>query len=213
VPRHLRGIIEAIERDCKAFACQRCFAFSILNLDEELSPRGPKLKTELQRDGLSADGYRFALVVSRWNDKLTSRLRDGAIEALSGCGAVPDSIKVFMVPGSFELPLACLKAAQSGMFDAVIALGVVIRGDTPHFDYVAGQAASGIMQASLTTGVPVLFGVITADTEGQAVARTGEKADNKGYEAALSAIEMVNLLRDMGSSTVQGESKVFPHVV
>ncbi|MEO7540056.1 MAG: 6,7-dimethyl-8-ribityllumazine synthase [Pyrinomonadaceae bacterium] len=173
------------------------------------------MKTELKRDELSAGGFRFALVVSKWNDAMTSRLRDGAVEALTASGADSAAIEVFSVPGSFELPLACLKAAQSGGVHAVIALGVVIRGDTPHFDYVAGQAASGIMQVSLTTGVPVLFGVITADTTEQAEARCGSKADNKGYEAALSAIEMVNLLRKMGGSGDRGliDEKVFPHVV
>ena len=154
-------------------------------------------------------------MVSRWNDELTSRLRDGALEALTECGTPSESISIYTVPGSFELPLACLKAAQSGDFDAVIALGIVIRGDTPHFDYVAGQAASGIMNASLSTGIPILFGVITADTLQQAVERSGDKENNKGYEAALSAVEMVNLVRDMGSSRDQGWGKeeVFPHVV
>ena len=173
------------------------------------------MKIEQQRGQLSAAGFRFAIVVSRWNDRLTSRLEDGAVEALLESGADRDFIEVFGVPGSFELPLACLKAAQTGSFDAVIALGVVIRGDTPHFDYVAGQAASGIMQASLTTRIPVLFGVITADTAEQAEARCGNKTDNKGYEAALSAVEMVNLLRKMSGSGDRGlvDEKVFPHVV
>ena len=129
-------------------------------------------------------------------------------------GASKNAVEVFTVPGAFELPLACIKAAASGDFDAVIALGVVIRGDTPHFDHVAGQAASGIMQASLSTGVPVLFGVITADNEQQADDRSAEKEDNKGYEAALSAIEMVHVLRAIDSSKEQGlGEKVFPHVV
>jgi 6,7-dimethyl-8-ribityllumazine synthase len=173
------------------------------------------LKTELNRGEIDAGGFRFALVVSRWNDRLTSKLEDGAIEALTESGADRESIMTFGVPGSFELPLACLKAAESRSFDAVIALGVVIRGDTPHFDYVAGQSASGIMQVSLTTGIPVLFGVITADTNEQAEARCGEKADNKGYEAALSAVEMVNLLRKIGGSGDRSlvDEKVFPHVV
>jgi 6,7-dimethyl-8-ribityllumazine synthase len=172
------------------------------------------LKTELHRERFSAAGFRFAIVVSRWNDKLTSRLADGAVEALYELGVDPESIKVFRVPGSFELPLACLKAAQSGDFDAVIALGVVIRGDTPHFDYVAGQAAAGVMQASMQTGVPVLFGVITADNIQQAKKRSGEKADNKGYEAALSAVEMVNLFREMNKRINQGRGdKVLQNVV
>lgn len=159
------------------------------------------LKTELNRSEISAAGYRFAIVVSRWNDKLTSKLESGAREALTESGAADDAIETFYVPGSFELPVACLKAAKSGEFDAVIALGIVIRGDTPHFDYVAGQAASGIMQASMNTGVPVMFGVITVDYLQQAVDRTGEKADNKGYEAALSAVETVISLREIGSRT------------
>jgi 6,7-dimethyl-8-ribityllumazine synthase len=156
------------------------------------------LKTELNREEISAAGFRFAIVVSRWNEGLTSRLATGAKEGLAETGAESGSIEIFQVPGAFELPIACLKAAQSGVFDAVIALGVVIRGDTPHFEYVASQAASGITQVSLQTGVPVLFGVITADTMEQAVARSGEKSDNKGYEAAMSAVEMVNLIREMG---------------
>ena len=155
------------------------------------------LKTELNRAELSASDFRFAIVVSRWNDALTSKLATGAHQALKSRGAIEKLIRTFYVPGAFELPVACLKAAKSGEFDAVIALGVVIRGDTPHFEYVAGQAAAGIMQASLTTGVPILLGVITADNSEQAEARSGEEADNKGYEAALSAVEMAALFRNM----------------
>jgi 6,7-dimethyl-8-ribityllumazine synthase len=155
------------------------------------------------------------VVASRWNDFLTSRLVQGALGALESHGAAEDSVEVFMVPGAFELPLTALKAAQSGRFDAVIALGVVIRGETPHFDYVAGEAAKGISQAALQTGVPVLFGVVTADTVEQAVNRSGLKAGNKGYEAAVSAVEVVNLYRAMGGQEEQakGKDKVFPHVV
>lgn len=172
------------------------------------------MKTELHRVSLSAAGFRFAIVVSRWNDALTSKLSDGAVEALYGAGADPDSIEIFHVPGSFELPLACLKAARGNIFDAVIALGVVIRGDTPHFDYVAGQAAAGIMRASVETGVPVLFGVITADNLEQAEKRSGKKNNNKGYEAALSAVEMVNLFRAMDERKLQGGGdKALPNVV
>lgn len=155
------------------------------------------MKTELNRDEISAKGFRFAIVTARWNDVFTSRLEAGALEALIGRGADRADIETFYVPGAFELPAACLKAAKSGELDAVLALGVVIRGDTPHFDYVAGQAAAGIMQASMLTGVPVMFGVITADNAEQAEARCGEKADNKGYEAALSAIEMAHLFQNM----------------
>jgi 6,7-dimethyl-8-ribityllumazine synthase len=172
------------------------------------------LKSKLDRRELSAAGFRVAIVVSRWNNVLTSKLADGAIEALTSAGAVEDSIELFHVPGAFELPLGCLKAAQSGDFDAVVALGVVIRGDTPHFDYVAGQAAGGIMQASMLTGVPVMFGVITADTMKQALERSGEKANNKGYEAALSAVEMVHMIKDMNERSKRFfEEQVLPHVV
>jgi 6,7-dimethyl-8-ribityllumazine synthase len=173
------------------------------------------LKTGLQRGDISAAGFSFCVVVSRWNDELTSRLADGASEALKGAGAADDSVEIFHVPGAFELPLACMTVAQSGDFDAVIALGVVIRGETPHFEYVAQQAAAGIMQASIQTGVPVMFGVITADTLEQAEARCGNKADNKGYEAALSAVEMADLIRKIGGRKKQGrgKEKVFPHVV
>lgn len=164
---------------------------------------GEALKTELHRGNISAEGARFAVVVSRWNDEMTSRLAAGAAEALTECGIDQAAVETFYVPGAFELPLACLLAARSGDFDAVIALGVVIRGDTPHFDYVAGQAASGITQASLETGVPVMFGVITADTVEQAIARSGKKSDNKGYEAAMSAIEMVNLVRQFKDRKVR----------
>jgi 6,7-dimethyl-8-ribityllumazine synthase len=145
---------------------------------------------------------RFAIVVSRWNDGYTSRLEAGAREALNGA-----DVTTFVVPGAFELPLAAKTAAESGKFDAVVALGVVIRGDTPHFEYVAGQAAAGLMRASLDTGVPVMFGVITADTPEQAEARCGTREDNKGYEAALSAVEMVAAIREM-----KGERKAVPNV-
>ena len=154
----------------------------------------------------------FAIVVSRWHGELTSRLAGGALTALKQRGAHEESIETLHVPGAFELPLACLKAAESGRFDAVIALGVVIRGETPHFEYVAGQAAAGIMQAGMQSGVPVMFGVITAETSEQAEARAGDGIDNKGYEAALSAIEMVSELRKLDRISSIDE-KAFPHVV
>ena len=146
---------------------------------------------------MSGRGFRFAIVVSRWNDELTSRLAAGCSGALRSSGADPDLIEIFSVPGAFELPIACRKAALSRRFHAVIALGVVIRGDTPHFDYVAGQAAAGIMNVGLETGVPVLFGVITADDLDQAVARSSPDEQNKGHEAALSAVEMAELFSTM----------------
>jgi len=146
---------------------------------------------------------------------LTSRLLEGALDALESSGASESAVEVFKVPGAFELPLASLKAAESGKFDAVIALGTVIRGETPHFDYVAGEAAKGITQASLKTGVPVMFGVITADTVEQAMNRSGLKAGNKGFEAAMSAIEVASLYSQMaeGAHSERVDEKVFPHVV
>jgi 6,7-dimethyl-8-ribityllumazine synthase len=146
---------------------------------------------------LSAGGFRFALVSSRWNDFLTGRLVEGALDALARLGADEGAVEHFRVPGSFEIPLAALKAAQSGRFDAVVCLGTVIRGQTPHFEYVAGEVTKGVAHVSLQTGVPVLYGIVTADTLEQAIDRAGVKAGNKGFEAAMSAVEMVNLLKDV----------------
>lgn len=144
---------------------------------------------------LSAEGFRFAIVASRWNDSLVSRLVDGALDGLRECNADDEAIRIYRVPGSFEIPLCAMKAAESDRFDAIICLGVIIRGDTPHFDYVAGETSRGINEVGLITGVPAMFGVITADNVEQANARAGEKHHNKGYEAALAAVEVVNLYR------------------
>lgn len=174
------------------------------------------MQTKVHQGRLTADGFRFAIVASRWNDFLTSKLVEGAVDALERLGAGEDAIEIFKVPGSFELPLTSVKVAQSGRFDAVIAIGVVIRGETPHFDLVAGEAAKGVAQASMQTGVPVMFGVVTADTLEQAINRTGVKAGNKGFEAAMSAVEIVNLYKTMngeGEEQAKGKEKVFPHVV
>ncbi len=146
---------------------------------------------------LSAGGFRFALVSSRWNDFLTARLVEGALDALERLGADEAAVEHFRVPGSFEIPLVALKAAQSGRFDAVVCLGTVIRGQTPHFEYVAGEVTKGVAHVSLQTGVPVLYGIVTADTLEQAIDRAGVKAGNKGFEAAMSAVEMVNLLKSV----------------
>lgn len=173
------------------------------------------MQPKVHRGRLNAEGFRFAIVVSRWNDFLTSKLVDGALDALESLSADENAIEIFKVPGSFELPLTSLKVAESGNFDAVIAIGVVIRGETPHFDYVAGEAAKGIGQASMQTGVPVLFGVVTTNTLEQAINRAGVKSGNKGYEAAMSAIEIVNLYREIDGREEQTkvQDKVFPHVV
>jgi 6,7-dimethyl-8-ribityllumazine synthase len=170
------------------------------------------MQTHIDFPKFSAKDLRFAVIVARWNGDLTSKLEAGALEALTKAGAVKEAIEIFRVPGAFELPFASIKAAETGIFDAVIALGVVVRGETPHFDYVAGQAAAGIMQASMDTGIPVMFGVVTADTREQAEARCGGAVGNKGCEAAMSAIEMASLVREMEGLT-EGEDKVFPHVV
>lgn len=155
------------------------------------------LKTGFSQSDASAAGFKFAIVVSRWNDEYTSRLEAGARRAFAERDAADDRVVTFHVPGAFELPFVCRKAAKYREFDAVVALGVVIRGDTPHFDYVAGETARGLMQASFETSVPILFGVITADNIEQTEARCGDGNDNKGYEAAVSAIEMANLMREM----------------
>lgn len=150
---------------------------------------------------LSAGGFRFALVSSRWNDFLTARLVEGALDALERLGAEESAVEHFRVPGSFEIPLAALKAAQSGRFDAVVCLGTVIRGQTPHFEYVAGEVTKGVAHVGLQTGMPVLYGIVTADTLEQAIDRAGVKAGNKGFEAAMSAVEMVNLFKAMGGGS------------
>jgi len=146
---------------------------------------------------LTVDGERFAIAVSRFNEFITSRLLSGAIDALQRHGCREEDITCVHVPGAFDLPLVVNRLALSGRFDAVICLGCVIRGHTPHFEYVAGEAAKEIAQVGLHTGVPTTFGVITADTLEQAVERAGSKAGNKGTDAALSAIELVNLLKQL----------------
>ncbi|HSV33615.1 MAG TPA: 6,7-dimethyl-8-ribityllumazine synthase [Pyrinomonadaceae bacterium] len=154
------------------------------------------LGKESAKHTFQAKGFHFAIVASRWNDSLVSRLIEGAVEGLREASASQDAIEIFRVPGAFEISLAALKAAQSDRFDAVICLGVIIRGQTPHFEYIASAVAQGISQAGMQTGVPVLFGVITADTVEQAIERAGAKPDNKGYEAAMAAVEVVNLYRE-----------------
>lgn len=139
----------------------------------------------------------FAIVVSRFNELITEQLLDGALEALRRHGVNTDEVVVARVPGSLEIPVAAKKLAASGEYDAVICLGAVIRGATPHFDYVCSGASSGIQRASLDTDVPVIFGVITTDTIEQAIERAGTKAGNKGREAALAALEMANLMQQL----------------
>ena len=145
----------------------------------------------------NAQGLRFGIVVSRFNEFFTSKLMSGAIDCLLRHDANKDDITVAWVPGAFELPLVAKKMAESGKYDAIIAIGTVIRGSTTHYDYVCNEAAKGIAQASMATGVPVSFSVVTTENLDQAIERSGTKAGNKGVDGAMTAIEMANLLRQI----------------
>jgi 6,7-dimethyl-8-ribityllumazine synthase len=146
---------------------------------------------------LVSKGKKYAIVVARFNEFITSKLLGGAIDALTRHGVKDDEITVLWTPGSFEIPVVAQKVAKSSKYDAVIALGAVIRGSTAHFDHVASAAARGVAQAAMDSGKPVIFGVLTTDTIEQAVERAGTKAGNKGFEAALAAIEMTNLMAQL----------------
>ncbi|MEA3297526.1 MAG: 6,7-dimethyl-8-ribityllumazine synthase [candidate division Zixibacteria bacterium] len=144
---------------------------------------------------LDAKGFRYGLIVSRFNNFFTDKLLDGAIDCLKRHGAVESDLSVAYVPGAFEIPYIAAKMAKSDNYDAVICLGAVVRGDTPHFDYIANESAKGIARIALDAGIPVIYGLVTADTLEQAIERSGTKAGNKGWDAAETAIEMVNLYR------------------
>lgn len=146
---------------------------------------------------LRADGYRFAIVVSRFNDFITGRLLESAIESLRRLGATGDAIEVFWVPGAFELPVAANRAATSGRFDAIICLGLLLKGETPHFEYISQEVTRGIGQSALMTGLPHAYGVLTCNTLEEAIHRAGVKAGNKGSEAAMAAVEMTGLFAGM----------------
>lgn len=146
---------------------------------------------------LIASGLKFGIVVGRFNEFISSKLLGGAIDGLVRHGAVEEDITVSWVPGAFEIPIVAQKMANSSKYAAVICVGAVIRGSTPHFDYVAGEVSKGVARISLDTGVPVIFGVLTTDTIEQAIERAGTKAGNKGYDAAVTAIEMANLLKQL----------------
>jgi 6,7-dimethyl-8-ribityllumazine synthase len=145
-----------------------------------------------------ATGLRFALVVARFNADVTSRLRDGALEALAVAGAAPDAVTTFETPGAFEVPFAAKALADTGRFDAIVCLGCLIRGDTPHFDFIASAVTHGIESAARETGVPMAFGVLTTNTVEQALERAAMDRTNKGWEAAAAAVEMAQLVRRLG---------------
>jgi 6,7-dimethyl-8-ribityllumazine synthase len=148
---------------------------------------------------LVSKGKTYGIVVSRFNEFISSKLLGGAIDALTRHGVTDDEITVAWAPGSFEIPVVIKKMVQSKKYDAIIALGAVIRGSTPHFDYVAAEASKGVAQVGLEAGIPVLFGILTTDTIEQAVERAGTKAGNKGFDAAMGAIEMVSLMEQLGT--------------
>lgn len=146
---------------------------------------------------VAPEGMKVAVIASRFNEIITGKLLDGAVDGLVRHGVEEDNITAIWVPGAFEIPAIAAKAAESGKYDAVICVGVVIRGQTTHYDYVCNEAAKGIAQVGLKTGIPVMFGIVTTENIDQAIARAGSKAGNKGYDCALGAIEMVNLNRLM----------------
>lgn len=169
-------------------------SITILNRESEIRE---KVMSQVIKGELRAEGLRFAIIASRWNELIVSRLASGAEDAIQRLGGRAEDITLIYVPGSFEIALAAKRCAMSGRFDAIICVGAVIRGETPHFDYIAAEVTKGIATVSLETGVPISYGIITADTVEQAINRAGIKSGNKGLDAAMSAIEMVNLLREM----------------
>ncbi len=154
------------------------------------------MQPEVHEGSLNAESFRFAIVASRWNEFISGRLVEGAVNALERLGATEANVAVYRVPGAFEIPTFALQLARSGKFQAIICLGTIIRGQTPHFDYIANEVSRGVAQAGLETGLPVVFGIVTADTVDQAIDRAGVKLGNKGFEAAMTAVELVNLYKD-----------------
>jgi len=165
-----------------------------------------KLQPGKMHGSLSAEGLRFAIVVSRFNSFITDRLLASALDALERAGAGSEDVDVAHVPGSFELPLAAKKLAATGKYDALIAIGCILRGETAHYDYVCSETARGLQLAQMESGLPIIFCVLTCDTLEQAIDRAGLKGGNKGFEAALAAIEMAQLSRKLGAS----EAKTAP---
>jgi 6,7-dimethyl-8-ribityllumazine synthase len=154
------------------------------------------LQPTVHEGRLNAEGYNFGIVASRWNEFISGRLIEGALDALQRLGAPQQNVTVYRVPGAFEIPLLALRLARSHKYHAIICLGTIIRGQTPHFDYIANEVTHGISRAGLETGVPVVFGIVTADTVDQAIDRAGVKLGNKGFEAAMTAVELANLYKE-----------------
>lgn len=154
------------------------------------------MQPEVQEGRLNAEPFKFAIVASRWNEFISSRLVEGALDGLERLGAHEKAVVVYRVPGAFEIPSLALRLAKSKKFDAIICLGTIIRGQTPHFDYIASEVAHGISYAGLKSGLPVVFGVVTADTVDQAIDRAGVKLGNKGFEAAMTAVELAYLYKE-----------------
>jgi 6,7-dimethyl-8-ribityllumazine synthase len=165
-----------------------------------------KMKEHI-RGSLNAEGLRFAAVVSRFNSFITERLLAGALDALERAGAKPEQIDVVRVPGSFEIPIAAKKLAETGKYDAVICIGCILRGETSHYDYVCSEAARGIQLAQMDTGVPMIFCVLTCDTLEQAIERAGSKGGNKGFDAGLAAVEMATLARKLRGAAPAAKSR------
>jgi len=158
------------------------------------------LQPAVHEGRLNAESFSFAIVASRWNEFISNRLVEGALDGLERLGASQDRVQVYRVPGAFEIPLLALRLAESEKFDAVICLGTIIRGQTPHFEYIANEVARGIADAAMESGLPVVFGIVTADTVDQAIDRAGVKLGNKGFEAAMTAVELVNLYKELPDS-------------
>jgi len=154
------------------------------------------LQPAVHEGRLKAEAFRFAIVASRWNELISARLVEGALNGLERLGAQEELVVVYRVPGAFEVPSLAMRLAKSGKFDAIICLGTIIRGQTPHFEYIANEVARGVAHAALATGLPVVFGIVTADTVDQAIDRAGVKLGNKGFEAAMTAVELVNLYKE-----------------
>jgi len=159
--------------------------------------------SEIKQAPVDAAGLRFAIVVSRFNSAITDRLLEGAVDALKNSGAAHGDVEVVHVPGAFELPLAAKKLATTGEYDALIAIGCVIRGETSHYDYVCSETARGIQLAQMDTGVPIIFCVLTCETQGQALARAGGEHGNKGYDSGLAAVEMARLSQRLNGKMSQ----------